>query len=101
MFAPLHWHGDTVELPPTAELLASSERYPNQAFRVGARAWGIQFHVEADRPLVEAFVGEWPQQADDPAALLSEADARLAALAPTASSVLGRFAAMTAGGGDR
>jgi GMP synthase-like glutamine amidotransferase len=93
-FAPLHWHGDTVELPPSAVLLASSELYPNQAFRVGARAWGIQFHVEADGPLVESFVGEWPQQATDPAALLAQADDRLAALAPTAESVLGRFAAL-------
>ena len=32
---PLHWHGDTVVLPPGAVLLASSDRYPNQAFRVG------------------------------------------------------------------
>lgn len=92
-FAPLHWHGDTVELPPSAVLLASSDLYPNQAFRVGDRAWGIQFHVEADRPLVEAFVGEWPHQAADPAALLAEADDRLAALAPTAELLLGRFAA--------
>lgn len=95
-FAPLHWHGDTVELPPSAVLLASSDLYPNQAFRVGTRAWGIQFHVEADLPLVESFVGEWPQQADDPEGLLAEADERLAALAPTAESVLGRFAALIA-----
>lgn len=95
-FAPLHWHGDTVELPPSAVLLASSELYPNQAFRVGSTAWGIQFHVEADRSLVDSFVGEWPEQADDPTALLAEADERLAALAPTAGSVLGRFAALIA-----
>ena len=68
-----------------------------QAFRFGDRAWGVQFHVEADRPLVEAFVGEWPEQADDPAALVAEADQRLDALAPTATSVLGRFAALVDG----
>lgn len=40
-----HWHGDTFDLPDGATLLASSDRYAHQAFRV-ARAWGLQFHVE-------------------------------------------------------
>lgn len=35
----LHWHGDTVVLPSDAVLLASSDRYANQAFRVAPRAW--------------------------------------------------------------
>ncbi|SCK23419.1 type 1 glutamine amidotransferase [Streptomyces sp. WMMB 322] len=34
-------------LPRDAQLLASSERCPVQAFRVGDRAWGLQFHPEA------------------------------------------------------
>ena len=42
----LHWHGDTFELPAQAELLASSEVYPNQAFRVGKNILGLQFHPE-------------------------------------------------------
>lgn len=40
-----HWHGDTFDLPKGATLLASNERYVNQAFRV-ANAWGLQFHIE-------------------------------------------------------
>lgn len=40
-----HWHGDTFDLPDGATLLASSDRYVHQAFRIG-RAWGCQFHVE-------------------------------------------------------
>jgi len=40
-----HWHGDTFDLPPGAVHLATSARYPNQAFRVGDRAYGFQFHV--------------------------------------------------------
>lgn len=43
-----HWHGDTFELPRGATLLASNTNYPNQAFRVGKRAYGFQFHVEPD-----------------------------------------------------
>ena len=43
----VQWHEDAiVDLPPGAVLLASSSRYANQAFRIGARAWGLQFHVE-------------------------------------------------------
>jgi GMP synthase-like glutamine amidotransferase len=42
----LHWHGDRCVLPPGAELLASSLHCREQAFRIGARAVGLQFHVE-------------------------------------------------------
>jgi len=43
----LQWHLDVVtELPAGAALLASSTRYPHQAFRVGDAAWGTQFHIE-------------------------------------------------------
>jgi GMP synthase-like glutamine amidotransferase len=52
----LHWHGETFELPPGAVLLASSTRYTNQAFRLGRRAWGLQFHVEVDLAGVRAFL---------------------------------------------
>jgi GMP synthase (glutamine-hydrolysing) len=42
----LQWHGDTFELPLGATLLATSPAYPQQAFRVGRVAYGVQFHVE-------------------------------------------------------
>jgi GMP synthase (glutamine-hydrolysing) len=41
------WHQDAVtDLPPGAVLLATGERYPHQAFRLGRRAWGLQYHPE-------------------------------------------------------
>jgi GMP synthase-like glutamine amidotransferase len=91
-FPVLHWHGDTVELPPGAELLASSDRYPNQAFRVGPVAWGMQFHVEVDRVATERFVDGF---GGDPA-ILHVTDARLAELAPIRTVLLDRFAALVA-----
>lgn len=40
-------HEDSVTaLPPSATLLVSSGECPIQAFRVGERAWGLQFHPE-------------------------------------------------------
>jgi GMP synthase (glutamine-hydrolysing) len=42
----LQWHGDTFDLPSGAVRLARSEQVPNQAFRAGERAYGIQFHLE-------------------------------------------------------
>ncbi len=47
---PLHvyqWHQEGFEVPAGGELLATGENYPNQAFRVGRRAFGLQFHPEA------------------------------------------------------
>ncbi len=51
----LQWHGDTFELPAEATLLASSPAYPNQAFRVGRVAYGVQFHVE----VTDEMAQEW------------------------------------------
>ncbi|GIH18763.1 type 1 glutamine amidotransferase [Rugosimonospora africana] len=52
----LQWHQDEItELPLGATLLAASTRYPHQAFRLGGRAWGIQFHIECD----DAMIANW------------------------------------------
>jgi GMP synthase (glutamine-hydrolysing) len=54
----VQWHFDAVTaLPPDAVLLASSDVYPIQAFRVGEGAWGLQFHVEATAAMVEEWAG--------------------------------------------
>jgi GMP synthase-like glutamine amidotransferase len=50
-----HWHLDTFTLPPGAVQLASSDRTEQQAFRLGRATYGIQFHFEADRPLVDRW----------------------------------------------
>jgi GMP synthase-like glutamine amidotransferase len=58
-FAPdvLQWHSDEiVELPLGAVLMAASPRYPHQAFRLGDRAWGTQFHLETDVDMMAGWV---------------------------------------------
>lgn len=43
----MQYHNDVVTtLPPGAVLLLSSTGYPNQAWRQGSAAWGVQFHLE-------------------------------------------------------
>ena len=48
----VHWHADTFSLPEGAVRLAFNAAYENQAFRVGERAYGLQFHVEVTASLV-------------------------------------------------
>jgi GMP synthase-like glutamine amidotransferase len=56
----VHWHGDTFSLPPGAVHLARSDAYENQAFRVGGRAYGLQFHVEVTASLVAHWGSRLP-----------------------------------------
>ena len=53
-----HWHGETFELPAGATHLARSAACEHQAFSLGERVLGLQFHLEttaeAARALIEA-----------------------------------------------
>ncbi|RYD98554.1 MAG: glutamine amidotransferase [Sphingomonadales bacterium] len=42
----LHWHGDSFDLPPGVELLASTGHYAHQAFRRGNNLLALQCHPE-------------------------------------------------------
>jgi GMP synthase (glutamine-hydrolysing) len=69
----LQWHGDTFDLPPGAVRLASSPLAPNQAFRAGERAYGVQFHLE----VTGEMANEWstiPAYRDSLAETLGDRD---------------------------
>jgi GMP synthase (glutamine-hydrolysing) len=51
------WHSYTFALPDGAAELASSP-VASQAFAVDGRAWGIQFHAEVTRPMIEAWAAD-------------------------------------------
>lgn len=54
-----HWHQDTFDLPPGAELLATSPACRNQAFRRGRNLYGLQFHPE----MTPEMIVDWQRQA--------------------------------------
>lgn len=84
--AVMHWHGDTFDLPDGAVHLASSDAYPNQAFRCGS-AYGLQFHVElraTDGDVVRAHLGR----------RYTVTDAQLAAIEPVGTRIIDAFLAL-------
>lgn len=52
------WHEDRFELPPGAIRLAGSADCDNQAFRIGARIYGVQFHPEMTGEVIEEWLSE-------------------------------------------
>jgi GMP synthase-like glutamine amidotransferase len=53
-----HWHGETFDLPPGAELLAWSDACGCQAYRVGRNTYGLQFHLEATPEMIDTWVAQ-------------------------------------------
>jgi GMP synthase (glutamine-hydrolysing) len=82
----LHWHGDTFDIPAGAVRLAESDACPNQAFRIGRRAFGLQFHVEVSAELARRWAREdadFVRAAlgpDGPAAIVAASERAVAAM---------------------
>lgn len=53
---PMHWHQDEAALPDGAVLLATGPTCANQAFRIGQRVHGFQFHFEVDAAIVRRWM---------------------------------------------
>jgi GMP synthase (glutamine-hydrolysing) len=53
-----HWHGETFDLPPGAELLAYSAACRNQAYRVAENLYGLQYHLE----VTPEMIADWLTQ---------------------------------------
>ena len=69
--APLHvyhWHREGFDLPAGAELLATGERFPHQAYRYGGNAFGVQFHPEVNQRILEAWLVEGAEELATPGA---------------------------------
>ncbi|MFN7103257.1 MAG: glutamine amidotransferase [Pseudorhizobium sp.] len=51
-----HFHREGFSLPHGAQRLAEGDIYPNQAIRYGDNAWGVQFHAELTRAMMQRWV---------------------------------------------
>lgn len=51
----VHWQS-VERLPPQGVRLASSKADPNQAFRIGEKAWGVQFHPEFSETAMRFYI---------------------------------------------
>lgn len=60
----VEWHGEGITPPPDAVTLATSERYPVQAFRVGRAAYGLLFHLELEAGGLAALCAHCPADLD-------------------------------------
>ena len=55
------YHGDAMTaLPAGAVLLASTPDCAHQAYRLGERAWAVQFHPEVDADIVASWADDDP-----------------------------------------
>lgn len=81
-------------LPPGTVRLAFNADEPNHAFRVGERAWGLQFHPEFDEQVMAAYVAYRAARCEDPG---RDWLAIQTAVRPTpeARALLPRFAALS------
>lgn len=89
----LHWHGDQFGIPAGARRLAETPGFPNQAFSLGPRILGLQFHLEADASRIEQWlIGhacELSRHGIDPAAIRRDAERHGPSLARSARLAIG------------
>ena len=73
-FEAFQWHYYSFELPAGAELLAENDA-ARQAYRLGERTWGVQFHPEVTRHMLDHWFVEGESELPDPAAVRRDTDA--------------------------
>jgi GMP synthase-like glutamine amidotransferase len=98
----LQWHSDEITvLPPGAVLLAASPAVEHQAFRVGSRAWGLQFHIECDTDMIAAWARSDAARLDalglDAATIVANCDAVMEDLEYVWRPFAERFVALAKG----
>lgn len=74
--AALHFNEDAIALPEHAVHLVRPVGENAEGFRIGACAWGVQFHPEVDEGALDGWYRDWPEALVE--AGVSEADARAA-----------------------
>jgi GMP synthase (glutamine-hydrolysing) len=96
------WHSYEVGIPPGGVELARSP-VCTQAYRIGERAWGIQFHAEVSAEDAAAWIRDYRSDEDavriglDPEALAEETAAKISAWNRTGRAICERFLDLATG----
>lgn len=96
-FNVFQWHGDTFDVPRGGVRLASSGLFPNQVIKVGANAYGFQFHLEVTEEMVKEWIAVNRDELNalkgkiDPDAIVRETPARIVDLHRYGTGVVARF----------
>jgi len=95
-FTAFQWHSYEAVPPGGAEVLARSP-VCSQAYRIGERAWGIQFHAEVAAADVSRWIDDYRSDADavriavDPKALRAQTDREIESWNRLGRDLCGRF----------
>ncbi len=89
--AQLTHRQSVLEAPQEAVVLARSAHDPVQAFRIGARTWGVQFHPEFSTAAMRAYIAARAEDLRGEGKCPRELDSSVRA-APHARAILRRFA---------
>jgi GMP synthase (glutamine-hydrolysing) len=92
------WHSYRFEVPQGATHLARTDSCESQAFRYGDSAYGFQFHLEMDQPLIERWLANPAYREElaalghtDEAAIRAHTREHIAAMQATADTVFSSF----------
>jgi GMP synthase (glutamine-hydrolysing) len=95
-FTGFQWHSYEAVPPEGAAILARTPVCP-QAYRIGERVWGIQFHAEVTAGDVSNWIDDYRSDEDavrigvDPEALRAETEEKIAAWNRVGRELCGRF----------
>jgi GMP synthase (glutamine-hydrolysing) len=103
-FEGFQWHSYEFAPPPGAAVLARSPVCA-QAYRLGsdAAAWGIQFHAEVTRAIVDEWLDDYRSDSDavrigiDPEAIRAETGPRISAWNELGRGICSRFLELAGG----
>lgn len=93
------WHSRHFEIPASAVQLATGEVCEQQAFRWDDKAYGFQFHLEMDQPLIERWLANPAYRAElemlsgsrDEAVIRTDTLLHIAAMQAQADAVFNNF----------
>jgi GMP synthase (glutamine-hydrolysing) len=95
-FTAFQWHSYEA-VPPEGTAVLARSPVCSQAYRIGDRAWGIQFHAEVTPAGASKWIADYRSDEDavrigvDPEALRAETDGRIADWNRLGRELCGRF----------